>query len=222
MMRRSGIPVLALCIAAGSAMAGDGPAAPPPVAPAAQAPVPAGRGAYQAIVRQEAERAGLPPDVADAVTDVESSYNPKTVGAAGEVGLMQVMPATARMLGFAGSLEELAVPQTNIHYGVMYLAQAGRLAGGDICTATMKYRAGHGETRFSHRSVDYCVKVRARLYAAGYHVTGTVPQPAFGEPVASVGSKGRLHISIGRMPDLDALNARLRAIADAASAVARR
>jgi soluble lytic murein transglycosylase-like protein len=75
----------------------------------------------------------------------------------------------------------VAVPETNIHYGVTYLAQAWRLAGGDLCTAVMKYRAGHGETRFSFLSVNYCLAVRSKLAARGFPITGSVPVATFGE-----------------------------------------
>jgi soluble lytic murein transglycosylase-like protein len=67
---------------------------------------------------------------------VESGYNPDEIGASGEIGLMQVLPSTARMLGFTGTLAELAAPQTNARYSVAYLAQAWRLAGGDLCIAS--------------------------------------------------------------------------------------
>ncbi len=135
---------------------------------------------FRAISAREAIKAGLPPEVADAVMRVESAYKPGARGAAGEVGLMQVMPPTARMLGFAGTLEELAVPETNIRLGVRYLAEAWRLANGDICTTVMKYRAGHNERRFSVLSVRYCREVRTHLASAGYQVTGLVPEPTFG------------------------------------------
>lgn len=140
------------------------------------------------MVREHALRAGLPPQIADAVAEVESSYNPSASGGYGEVGLMQVLPSTARMLGFSGTLQELAEPATNIRYGVAYLTGAWRLAGGDICTTVMKYRAGHGETRFSYRSVNYCQRVRGILAAQGYPVVGEVPIATFGDPVmASAG-----------------------------------
>jgi hypothetical protein len=54
------------------------------------------------------------------------------------------------------------------------------MANGDICTTVMKYRAGHGETRFSARSIDYCLRVRSYLAEANYPVTGGVPAPTFG------------------------------------------
>ncbi len=140
-----------------------------------------GPGSYRALIETEARREGLAPEIAEAVMAVESGYNPAAIGGVGEIGLMQILPSTARMLGFVGSNADLAVPATNIHYGVRYLAQAWRLAGGDLCTAVMKYRAGHGETRFSYRSVDYCIAVRGKLTARGFHVTGVVPVATFGE-----------------------------------------
>jgi Transglycosylase SLT domain len=170
------------------------------------------RGGYRAIIEREAMAQGVPPELVDAVMSVESGYNPAVVGADGEIGLMQIMPATASMLGFTGTLAELAVPETNIRYGVMYLAGAWRLAGQDVCTATMKYRAGHGQTRFSFRSVDYCTKVRARLFARGYPVTGTVPQPTFGQAVGGLTrlSRGQSLSQKGPGVNLAALNATLR------------
>jgi soluble lytic murein transglycosylase-like protein len=138
------------------------------------------REAYRAIARRHAEAMGLPFAMVDAVMQVESGYRADARGGAGEIGLMQVMPPTARLLGFTGTLEALAEPEHNIRLGVTYLAEAWRLAKGDICTAAMKYRAGHRETRFSVLSVRYCVNVRRHLAAHGYPVTGSVPEPTFG------------------------------------------
>jgi soluble lytic murein transglycosylase-like protein len=172
---------------------------------------------YRALAAAEAARAGLPPEIADSVMAVESGYNAAAIGGAGEIGLMQILPSTARMLGFVGTETDLAVPQVNIHYGVTYLAQAWRLAAGDICTAVMKYRAGHGETRFSYLSVNYCVAVRGKLMARGYHVTGIVPVATFGEAGGKGGGGGSgckrrcLGNSLGRV-DFAALNTRLNAI----------
>lgn len=141
------------------------------------------RGGYRGLIESEAKREGLAPEIAEAVMAVESGFNPAAIGGDGEIGLMQILPSTARMLGFVGSNADLAVPATNIRYGVTYLAQAWRRAGGDLCTAVMKYRAGHRETRFSYLSVDYCRKVRARLAARGFAVTGVVPEATFGSPL---------------------------------------
>jgi soluble lytic murein transglycosylase-like protein len=171
-----------------------------------------GRAGYRLAIEREVRGTTLPADVADAVMGVESGYNPARIGADGEIGLMQLMPPTARMLGFSGTLAELAVPETNIRYGVSYLAQAWSKAGGDLCTALMKYRAGHGETRFSHLSVDYCLRARARLVALGYRVVGSVPVATFGTPGGGGGTSCRKRCfafgGTGRV-DFAALNSRL-------------
>jgi soluble lytic murein transglycosylase-like protein len=181
-----------------------------------QTTAPDARTRYRTLIEKEAAGTGLAPEIAEAVMGVESGYNPDVIGGAGEIGLMQILPSTARMLGFSGPPATLGVPETNVHYGAMYLAQAWRLAGGDLCTAVMKYRAGHGETRFSYLSVNYCVAVRARLAARGFRVTGIVPVATFGEPGRSGGAGcGRRCLGgggrIGRV-DLAALNTRLSAL----------
>ncbi|WP_454646427.1 lytic transglycosylase domain-containing protein [Bradyrhizobium liaoningense] len=168
----------------------------------------AGRAEYRPLIERESLSFGLPPALVDAVMAVESRYNPGVVGMDGEVGLMQVMLPTARMMGFAGTPAELATPEINVHYGVRYLAGAWRRANGDLCTAAMKYRAGHGETRFSHLSVEYCARVRAHLAANGIPVTGSVPQPTFGRPAGNRGTGGRVRTAGGAI-DFTALNTRL-------------
>jgi soluble lytic murein transglycosylase-like protein len=177
--------------------------------------VPDARAHYRTLIEKEAAQAGLAPEIAEAVMAVESGFNPGAIGGVGEIGLMQILPSTARMLGFSGTLAELAVPETNIRYGVTYLAKAWRLAGGDLCTAVMKYRAGHGETRFSFLSVNYCVAVRSKLAARGFRVTGTVPVATFGEPGAAAGRGcGRKCLGVSRMGTVNiaALNTQLSAI----------
>lgn len=138
---------------------------------------------YRLLAAAEARRAGVPQQIVDAVMRVESDYDPLASGDAGEVGLMQILPGTAAMLGFRGTIAELREPRTNIRLGTAYLAQAWRLAGGDLCTTVMKYRAGHGETRFSFLSVEYCRRIRAYLATLGFPAEGPLPPATFGVPV---------------------------------------
>ena len=149
-------------------------AAPPPPLAAHGAGVDEIAG-YRLIAASEARRTGVPR--------VESGYDPMASGGAGEVGLMQILPGTAAMLGFRGTMAELREPHTNIRLGTAYLAQAWRLAGGDLCTTVMKYRAGHGETRFSFLSVEYCRRIRAYLATLGFPAEGPLPPATFGVPV---------------------------------------
>jgi soluble lytic murein transglycosylase-like protein len=107
----------------------------------------AARSSYLALITSEAEQRGLPAALADAVAQVESRYSPNAVGSLGEVGLMQIRPRTAALLGYKGEAAGLAEPETNVRLGVAYLARAWQLANGDVCRALMKYRAGWGEER---------------------------------------------------------------------------
>jgi Transglycosylase SLT domain len=136
------------------------------------------RSAYLNILTRHAEQTGLPPAIADAVIRVESSFNPQAVGGVGEVGLMQVRPETAAMLGFSGGVTELFEPETNIQYGVRYLARAWQLAQGDVCRALMKYRAGWGNETMTPLSVEYCRRAKGHLAAIGSPLSGgALPAP---------------------------------------------
>jgi len=177
--------------------------------------------AYRPIVERESNAFAVPPALVDGIMAVESSYDAGVIGMDGEIGLMQVMPATARMMGFTGSTAQLADPETNIHFGTKYLAAAWRLARGDLCTAAMKYRAGHGETRFSTLSVEYCRRLRTHLAARGVVVSGELPQPTFGsrEGSRTAGKRAGPSESL----NVADLNLRLRAMTErAVSTVAAR
>ena len=144
---------------------------------------PRGRQNFIALLKREAARTGLPLDIADAVVSIESGYDPRVIGDVGEIGLMQVRPETAALLGFRGDLAELARPEVNIHYGVAYLAEAWRLANGDLCRALMKYRAGHGEELMSSLSATYCWRARAHLAAIGSPFAAGVSVPIAFDPM---------------------------------------
>ncbi len=115
------------------------------------------------IVKTYARKYGLPGELAHAVIRVESNYNPRARGSAGEIGLMQIKPATARMMGYSGSARGLYDPETNIRYGMKYLAMAYDLGGGDTCRTILKYNAGHAAKRMNPVSAAYCHKVQRIL-----------------------------------------------------------
>lgn len=117
------------------------------------------------LIHEYAARHGVPPELAEAVVKVESGFNPKARGRAGEIGLMQIKPATARGIGYRGSAKGLYDPETNIAWGMRYLARAYELAGGDTCGAILRYNAGHAAKRMSKGVIRYCAKVKT--YVAG-------------------------------------------------------
>ncbi len=117
------------------------------------------RGRVHAMIAKHAAANGVPVDLADAVVRIESRYNPSARNA-GAVGLMQIKPQTARGLGYSGGAAGLMNPETNIRYGMLYLAQAYRMSGGDTCATLMRYQSGHYARRANGANRAYCAKAR--------------------------------------------------------------
>ncbi|MDB5447977.1 MAG: Lytic transglycosylase catalytic [Phenylobacterium sp.] len=100
-------------------------------------PAPAAHRGLTAEVKAAAARYGLAPELLDVVARQESGYRVRAVSAAGAVGVMQLMPATARALGV-----DPRNPIDNLNAGAAYLkAQLVRF-GGRIDLALAAYNAG--------------------------------------------------------------------------------
>ncbi len=120
---------------------------------------PAGSEGIKAIVARHAAANGVPFSLADAVVRIESRYNPRAAHA-GNFGLMQIRHQTARGMGYSGGAGGLLDAETNVRYGMKYLALAYKMAGGDTCRTVMKYQSGHMTTHMSGANRSYCSKVR--------------------------------------------------------------
>ncbi|WP_455478993.1 lytic transglycosylase domain-containing protein [Bartonella sp. B23] len=118
---------------------------------------------YESLIQRFANKYNVPVNLAHAVVRVESNYKARTKGAAGEIGLMQIKPSTARWLGFNGSVQDLYDPAINLEYGMRYLAQAYTLSGGNTCGTILKYNAGHAAKKMNSISAKYCSKVKIYL-----------------------------------------------------------
>jgi soluble lytic murein transglycosylase-like protein len=118
---------------------------------------------YKPIIQKYASENGIAIELAHAVITVESNYKAYSLGRAGEVGLMQIKPATAKLMGYDGSKTGLFDPETNIKYGMKYLGKAQRLGDGTTCGTILKYNAGHAAKRMNPVSRDYCKKVKRQL-----------------------------------------------------------
>ncbi len=91
----------------------------------------------------------LAPELLHAVIQVESGYNPNAVSPKGAVGLMQLMPATARRLGVVDSRDPLA----NLRGGARYLRNLIRLFDGDLQLALAAYNAGEAAVQRHARNI---------------------------------------------------------------------
>jgi soluble lytic murein transglycosylase-like protein len=98
----------------------------------------------QAVARSAA-RHGLDPALLMAVGWRESRFQQRAISPKGAVGVMQLMPATARSLGV--DPHDLTA---NIEGGATYLAQLLRLFGGDVPLSLAAYNAGPGAVARFH------------------------------------------------------------------------
>jgi len=92
------------------------------------------------LVASIARRHDVEPSLVDSVIRVESNYNPNAVSSAGAMGLMQLIPSTARRFGVNNTFH----PEQNIEGGVRYLKYLMQLYNGDERLALAAYNAGEG------------------------------------------------------------------------------
>jgi soluble lytic murein transglycosylase-like protein len=127
---------------------------------------------YDSLIEEHASRQNLRPDLVRAVIQVESGFNPHALSNKGAMGLMQLMPGTARDLGVRNAYD----PGQNIRGGTEYLRQLLDKFGGDEALALAAYNAGAGAvTRYGtaippyRETRQYVEKIRGRasLYTGG-------------------------------------------------------
>ncbi len=162
-------------------------ASPAPSAPAASRPR---RGSeFDAMIDDHARAQGLSPVLVRAVIEAESAFNPRAVSRVGAMGLMQLMPGTAKDLGVVDAFD----PAENIRGGTTYLRTLLDRFDGDVRLALAAYNAGPGaverydnvppyrETRnyvakISNRIKDVQAVTRGSLTI--YRVTEVTPEGA--------------------------------------------
>ena len=93
---------------------------------------------YDSLVQEHASRHSLRPELVRAVIQVESGFNPLARSPKGAMGLMQLMPATARQLGVSNAFD----PGENIRGGCAYLRQLLDRYNGNEELALAAYNAG--------------------------------------------------------------------------------
>ena len=120
---------------------------------------------YDHHVEEAARLHQVSPDLVKSVIAVESEFDQWAVSSKGARGLMQLMPATARLLGVADSFDA----RQNIFAGTQYLRSLLDQFGGDVALALAAYNAGpgavlrHGGIPPYRETRGYVQKVQAQL-----------------------------------------------------------
>ena len=133
-----------------------------------------------AAIDAAAARHNVDPNLVRSVVKVESNFNPNAVSRKGAMGLMQLMPSTARSLNLSNPFD----PAQNVDAGVRHLRKLLDSYGGNVPLSLAAYNAGSGAVARSagiphfRETQDYVRRI-TKLYDAG-----SAPGP-FGIGVAS-------------------------------------
>ena len=131
---------------------------------------------FDDLIEEHSAHNGVRRDLVRAVIHVESAFYPRAVSNKGAMGLMQLMPATARRFGVVNAFD----PDENVRGGVAYLRQLLDRYDGDERLALAAYNAGpgavdrHGQTVPPFRETrDYVSRVNGLAGSASGSSSGT-------------------------------------------------
>ena len=108
---------------------------------------------YDAAIERAASDASVHAELLRAVIVVESGFNPRAISRRGAIGLMQLLPTTARRYGAFNAFD----PEQNIHAGARYLADLlARFGARNLDLVLAAYNAGENAVeRYGRRVPPY-------------------------------------------------------------------
>jgi soluble lytic murein transglycosylase len=124
---------------------------------------------YDHILRAHGQNYDLDPALLAAVVYAESRFDPNVESEAGAIGLMQLLPETAKGIalrtgGARFVVADLRDPEINVRYGAWYLDHLRRRYDGDLRLALAAYHAGPGNVDRWRRDGDGIAFPETRAY----------------------------------------------------------
>lgn len=107
------------------------------------------------VLLRVSQRYRIDPLLLGAIVHQESGFRPGAISNKGALGLMQVMPATARGLGLSNPRLMLTDPELSLATGATYLKQLQGKFGNDVPAVLAAYNAGPGAVKRYGRAVPY-------------------------------------------------------------------
>lgn len=140
-----------------------------------RAPMSSAHEAYEDLIIEHSTRHNVRQSLVRAVIQVESGFNPVARSPKGAMGLMQLMPATARDLGVQNPFD----PSQNVRGGVLYLRQLLDRYDGNEELALAAYNAGPGAVDRHHQKVPPFLETKQYVLKVN-HLAGARRPPAPG------------------------------------------
>jgi hypothetical protein len=137
-----------------------------------------------AAIDQAAARHNVDPSLVRSVVKVESNFNPNAVSRKGAMGLMQLMPSTARSLNVSNPFD----PAQNVDAGVRHLRKLLDNYGGNVQLSLAAYNAGSGAVARSagvprfRETQNYVLRI-TNLYNRGDNGGGATGAFVVGGPI---------------------------------------
>jgi len=151
----------------------------------------------EAAIDQAARQHNVDPSLVRAVIKVESNFNPNAVSPKGAMGLMQLMPGTAREFNVTNPFD----PQQNVDAGVRHLKHLMESYGGDVSLTLAAYNAGAGAVTRSagipnfRETRDYVSRITTLYRGAPGTISRNLSAPSFSPVHVQRDARGVLYFS---------------------------
>lgn len=127
---------------------------------------------YDEYFKKAAKKYGVSESLLKAIAKAESNFNANDVSSAGAIGVMQLMPETAKELGVTDPYD----PEQNIMGGAKCIAQKLKEFNGDVKLALAAYNAGSGAVKRNGGVPSYCKSYISKVlsYKEAYETAAAV------------------------------------------------